>query len=342
MAGAALAPAPDGPAVVRPPREGPSSWPLVDRVCYWLCWATGIGLCLIALAIVLFMLVKGISYLRPSLFVESPAPSLHQSQSGGFSDPIIGTLIVTAIGIVIAAPMGVALAAWLSEYGRPSWLARAVESAIEMLAGVPSIVLAIFGLLIFSQGFLAFLSQGSAQGSLGESFFNAGIVMSLLALPLVVGSTREALAQVPDRMREASYALGKTKATTTRHVLLPAIRPSIASGTVLGMGRIIGDTAIVTILLGATLKNEGVGSTPILGALRGTGSTLTSYVYNNSPAGEGNAHEKAYAAAFVLLMIVLALNGLVTRLTRGRRSDEGRRAPRLRLLQRLPSVPWTR
>ena len=320
----APAPAPDARTVAHPPRERTSSWPLVDRVCYWLCWATGIGLCVIALAIVLFMLVKGIAYLRPSLFVESPAPSLHQSQSGGFRDPIVGTLVVTAIGTAIAAPMGVALAAWLSEYRRPAWLARSVESAVEMLAGVPSIVLAIFGLLVFSQGFLAFLSQGAAQGSLGESFFNAGIVMSLLALPLIVGATHEALAQVPDRLREASYALGKTRVTTIRSVLLPAIRPSIASGVVLGMGRIIGDTAIVTILLGATLKNEPVGHTPLLGALRGTGSTLTSYVYNNSPAGEGNAHEKAYAAAFVLLMIVLALNALVTRLSNGERPAGGR------------------
>jgi phosphate transport system permease protein len=314
MATATLVPAPEGPAIVRPPRGGSSAWPLVDRVCYWLCWTTGIGLCLIALAIVLFMFVKGISYLRPTLFVESPAPSLHQTESGGFLDPIIGTLIITAIGTVIAAPIGVGIAAWLSEYRRPAWLARAVESAVEMLAGVPSIVLAIFGLLVFSQGFLGFLSQGAAQGSLGESFFNAGAVMSLLALPLIVGSTREALAQLPDRLREASYALGKARATTIRHVLLPAIRPGIASGIVLGMGRIIGDTAIVTILLGATLKNEPVGHLPILGTLRGTGSTLTSYVYNNSPAGEGNAHEKAYAAAFVLLMIVLALNATITHL----------------------------
>jgi phosphate transport system permease protein len=313
MASAALSP-PERGAIVSPSRDRPSSWPLMDRVCYWLCWASGIALCAIALAIVLYMFVKGISYLRPSLFVQSPAPSLHQSQSGGFSDPIIGTLIVTAIGTVIAAPLGVSIAAWLSEYRRPPWLARAVESAVEMLAGVPSIVLAIFGLLIFSQGFLGFLSQGAATGALGESFFNAGAVMSLLALPLVVGATREAMAQLPDRLREASYALGKTRATTIRHVLLPAVRPGIASGIVLGMGRIIGDTAIVTILLGATLKNEPVGHVPILGSLRGTGSTLTSYVFNNSPAGEGNAHEKAYAAAFVLLMLVLVLNATVTHL----------------------------
>ena len=83
----------------------------------------------------------------------------------------------------------------------------------------------------------------------------------------------------------------------------------------LGIGRIIGDTAIIVILLGATLKNEPAGGVPLLGTLRGTGSTLTSYIYNNSPAGEGNAPQKAYAAAFVLLMIVLVLNALVTRLS---------------------------
>jgi phosphate transport system permease protein len=310
--------APLAPPAQRPRREGTSAWPLIDRICYWLCWATGIGLCLIALGIVLYMFVKGVSYLQPKLFVESPAPSLHQTQSGGFKDPIIGTFIVTAIGIVIAAPAGIAIGTWLAEYRNPRWLARAVESAIEMLAGVPSIVIALFGLLIVSQGFLTFLSQGSPQGALGESFLDAGIFMSLLAVPLIVASTREALEQLPNRLREASYALGKTRATTIRRVLLPSIRPSLASGVVLGMGRIIGDTAIITVLLGVTLKNEPVGSAPIISTLRGTGSTLTSYVYNNSPAGEGNSHEKAYAAAFVLLMIVLALNAVVTRLTRGR------------------------
>ncbi len=100
---------------------------------------------MVAFAIVVFMFVKGVAYLRPSLFFESPAASQHQDQAGGFLDPIVGTLIVTAIGIALAAPAGVGLAVWLSEYGRPSWMARAVESAIEMIAGVPSIVLAIFG-----------------------------------------------------------------------------------------------------------------------------------------------------------------------------------------------------
>jgi phosphate transport system permease protein len=339
MAAAAVANEDRPPAIVRPPRDSTAAWPLIDRLAYGLCWVTGIGLCLIAAAIVLFMLVKGIAYLQPKLFLESPLASLHQNQAGGFLDPIEGTLIVTVVGILIAGPLGVGIAAWLSEYGNPSWLARAVESAIETIAGIPSIVLAIFGLIIFSQSFLGFLSQRTAEGTVtATSFLVAGIVMGILALPLVFSSTREALAQLPGRTREASLALGKTRITTIRSVLLPSIRPGIASGIVLGVGRIIGDTAIIVILLGETLKLEPNGSVPILGALRGTGSTLTSYVYKNSPAGEGNAPQKAYAAAFVLLMIVLLLNALVTRLSNaGARPERGRLASRM-----IAGLPWSR
>jgi phosphate transport system permease protein len=342
MSTAPLAPAPpSGSAIARAPRERTSAWPLVDRIGYWLCWTVGIGLCLIALAIVLFMLVKGISYLRPSLLVQSPAPSQVQSQSGGFLDPIEGTLMVAVLGIVIAAPLGVAIAAWLSEYARPAWLARTVESALEIMSGAPSVVLALFGLLLFAQNFLGFLSQRAAGGAVyGRSFFAAGAIMAVLALPLIVGSTREGLGQLPDRLREASFALGRTRATTIRRVLLPAIRPDIATGTVLGMGRIIGDTAIIRILLGVSLTLQPVGHVPLLSALRGTGSTLTSYVYENSPAGEGSAPQKAYAAAFVLLLIVLFLNGIVTWLT----TRDGS-APKRGLAYRLLGfewLPWTR
>ena len=118
---------------------------------------------------------------------------------------------------------------WLSEYAHDRPLARAVESAIEMIAGAPSVVLAIFGLFVFCQSFLGFLSESTAGGSVtGKSFLTAGAIMALLALPLIVAATREGLAQLPDRMREASFALGKTRTTTIRHVLLPSIRPNIA------------------------------------------------------------------------------------------------------------------
>jgi phosphate transport system permease protein len=318
-------------------RDSISSWPLVDRAGYLLCWAAGLLLCAIAAGIVLYMLVKGISYLRPSLLVEHPAASTNQSSTGGFLDPIEGTLLLTAIGIALAVPIGVAVAVWLSEYRRPAGLARAVESGVEMIAGAPSVVLAFFGLLVFARPALAFLSQTSAGGAVyGRSFFAAGAMMSLLALPLVVAATREGLAQVPAHVREASYALGKTRATTIRRVLLPATRPNIASGATLGAGRIIGDTAIVVILLAASLHLEGAGGLPVFSTLRGTGATLTSYVYENSPAGEGYSPQKAYAAAFVLLMMVLALNMVVTRL------GSGRPLPGLRGATARRWMPWTR
>jgi phosphate transport system permease protein len=225
------------------------------------------------------------------------------------------------IGIGIGGPVGVGIAVWLAEFGRPVWLARMVESGVDVIAGVPSIVFAIFGLIVFSKGLFAPLSI-SSQGvaAYGRSFLIAGVMMSLIALPLMVGATREALMAIPNHIREASYALGKSQWTTIRHVLLPSVRPGMATGAALGMGRIIGDTAIAIVLLGGTLVNQpGSGVWPY-SWLRGTGSTLTTYVYNNSPVGEGNAPQKAYAAAFVLLLVVLVLNFLVDRLTRGKRS----------------------
>ncbi len=283
---------------------------------YLLCWAAGLLLCAIAAGIVLYMLVKGISYLRPSLLLQSPQASPNQSGSGGFLDPIEGTLLLTAIGIALAAPIGVAVAVWLSEYRRPAGLARAVESGIEMIAGAPSVVLAFFGLLVFARPALAFLSQTSAGGAVyGRSFFAAGAMMSLLALPLVVAATREGLAQIPAHVREASYALGKTAGdddppgATALDPPEHRQRRDARHGTDHRRHRDRGDPA------GSSLRLEGAGGAPLLSTLRGTGGTLTSYVYENSPAGEGNAPQKAYAAAFVLLMMVLALNMVVTRLS---------------------------
>ena len=299
--------------------ESTASWRLGDRIALGLCWAAGLLLCLIAGAIVLYMAYKGLQYLKPDLLWTRPESSSDQSKTGGFLDPLIGTVLLTVLGTAIALPLGVCTAVWLSEFGRPSWLARAVESGVEVIAGTPDIVLAIFGLVLFQQKLFAFLSF-TAQGNavFGRSFLTAGAMMALVALPFVVGATREAMQSIPRHVREASYALGKTKAATIRRVLLPSSRPGIATGTVLGMGRIVGDTAIVVILLGATLQLQRVDGPPLIGDLRGTGSTLTSYVYNNSPAGEGNAPEKAYAAAFVLLLVVVALNLVAAKIGKGK------------------------
>jgi phosphate transport system permease protein len=311
---AAILPA---PARQRGRRSSVRSWRRGDQVIFAFAWAAGLGLCLVASAIVVFLAVEGLQYLDPKLLLTSPSPSVNQAGSGGFLDPLIGTLTMAVLGTLIATPLAVLTAVWVVEYGRPRWLAATVETSIEMIAGTPDIVIAIFGLALFQLGILApFSFRASGGGVYGRSFLAAGIMMSLLALPLTYAATRNGLRAVPRQQREASYALGKTRATTIRRVLLPSLRPDIATGATLGLGRIVGSTAIVVLLLGATLQNSPQNGVPLLGFLRGTGSTLTSYIFFNSPAGEGNAPQKAYAAAFVLLLIVLGLSWAVARISR--------------------------
>jgi phosphate transport system permease protein len=306
------------PPSTNPPRpgkdavEGSATWALVDRIGLAICWALGLLFCAIAVAVVVYLFIQGVTYLKPSMLVTPAAAGFTQGESGGFSDALFGTLIVAVMGISIALPAGVAIAVWLVEYGRPTALARITESTIEAIAGIPSIVLALFGTVIFSSTALGFLSRSTEGIVFGRSFFAASAMLSLVALPLIVASTREGLSSIPRHVREASYAVGKTKAATTRRILLPASRPQVATGAMLGLGRIIGDTAIIVVLLGATQNFapvEGVGFP--FNYLRGAGTTLTNFVYEASPTGNLNQPQKAYAAAFVLLLMVLVLNGAV-------------------------------
>jgi phosphate transport system permease protein len=303
----------------RPPQPS-ASWRLTDRLGLAFAWFLGLLFCAITAAIVIFLAIQGIRYLRPDLIWTNPQVGFTQNETGGFLDPLIGTILIAGIAIAIAGPVGVGVAVWLSEYGRPAGLARAVESTVEMLAGAPSVVLALFGILLFDAPALGFLSETNAGVVFGKSFFAAGAMLSLVALPLVVSTVREGLQAIPNHVREASYAVGKTKSATIRRVLLPAARPSVITGHMLAIGHVIGDTAIIVLLLGDTQTLQGVGHVPLWSTLRGTGSTLTSYIFDNAPTGDLNQPNKAYAAAFVLLLIILALNLVVDLL--GRRSKE--------------------
>jgi len=311
----APSPAPRPPVAGKQPTgavEGSATWRLSDRIGLAICWALGLLFCAIAVAIVVYLLIQGITYLKPSMLVTPAASGFSQSDSGGFSDALIGTLIVAVMGLALALPAGIAIAVWLVEYGRPTALARITESTIEAIAGIPSIVLALFGTVIFSDVLLGFLSRTSEGVVFGRSFFAASTMLSLVALPLIVASTREGLNSIPRHVREASYAVGKTKAATTRRILIPTSRPQIATGAMLGLGRIIGDTAIILVLLGATQNFAPVEGAPFpFNYLRGAGTTLTNFVYEASPTGNLNQPQKAYAAAFVLLLLVLALNAAV-------------------------------
>ena len=173
-------------------------------------------------------------------------------------------------------------------------------------------MLALFGLIIFQSPIARVPAARPTPGSSTASRSSPPArCSSLLALPFVVASVREGLQAIPNHVREASYALGKTKIATIRRILLPASRPSVITGTMLGAGHVIGDTAIIVFLLGDTYKLQPAGSFPLLNLLRGAGSTMTSFIWDNAPTGDLNQPQKAYAAAFVLMVIVVILNVVV-------------------------------
>ncbi|MGE5408663.1 MAG: hypothetical protein ACM3NV_08625, partial [Syntrophothermus sp.] len=188
-------PQPPAPPEQAPPTkaqaaEGSATWRLADRIGLAICWSLGLLFCAIAIAIVVYLLIQGITYLRPSMLTTPAAAGFTQSETGGFSDALLGTLIVATMGTILAVPTGIAIAVWLCEYGRPATLARITESTIESIAGIPSIVLALFGTVIFQTSALGFLSRSTEGVVFGRSFFAAAAMLSLVALPLVVASVR--------------------------------------------------------------------------------------------------------------------------------------------------------
>lgn len=288
------------------------------------CWAAGITAILICFAIVAYLFVNGVKAIDYSFIIQDPAPSMNESMSGGIRTPIVGTVLLIIIGVVIALPWAVATAIYLAEYAPDNRPVALLRSGIDVLAGVPTIIYAIFGLAIFTLPGLGFLST-QAEGvenarAFGRSFLVAGITMAIMILPFVIKSAEEAIKAVPNTYREAAFSMGASKWRTIRRVVLPAARPGIVTGAVLGIGRIAGDTAIVWLTLGGSMNMTG--SQPWwqphnwLSTLQNTGSTLTTYIYFSSPAGEGNSAMKAFGASVILILIILGINLLVDFISR--------------------------
>ncbi len=286
-----------------------------DYAGYAVSWlATSITVC-ICLGIFIYLLVNGISQLSPDFIFKAPNPTANQELSGGISTPIIGSLILTLIGLAISFPWSLITALYLNEYASRNKLAGVLRIGIDVLSGVPTIVIAIFGLAVFTNPQFAFLSEmvPGSDRALGRSFLVSGITMAIMVLPFMIKTCEEALKTVPGSYREASLALGASKLQTTFRIVLPAAKDGIITAVTLGMGRIIGDTAIVWLTLGDTLRmGNGSGAwwfpTNIINTMKGTGSTLTSFIYYASPAGEGNQTAKAFGAALVLIIIIIIIN----------------------------------
>ncbi len=305
------------PAPPPPVRKGAvesnATWALTDRIGLAICWALGLLFCAIAVAIVVYLFVQGIKFLRPSMLVTPATSGFTQTQTGGFSDAFFGTLIVATMGIAIAMPAGIAIAVWLVEFGRPAPLARVTESTIEAIAGIPSIVLALFGTVIFSNTALGFLSRTSERGRL-RSLLLRRRRDALAGRPAAGRRQRPRGPQIDPPARARGLLRGRQDEgrDDAPH---PAARPAVPRSR---PGRCSASVASSATRRSSSSCSARPRTSPRseglpfpLDYLRGAGTTLTNFVYEASPTGNLNQPQKAYAAAFVLLLMVLGLNAAV-------------------------------
>jgi phosphate transport system permease protein len=234
--------------------------------------------------------VEGSSRLNLDLVQNFPSSLPDQA---GIQSAIFGTLWVMGIVAVTCIPIGVGAAVYLEEYAnKERWYNRLIELNIQNLAAVPSIVYGILG--------LAFLVRGFAD--LGFTVLAGGLTLSLLVLPIVIISAREAIRAVPDSIRQGSLALGATQWQTIRRQVLPAAIPGIATGTILALSRAIGEAAPL-VLLGAltfiTFNPEGLDS---------SFTVLPIQIFNWISRPQEEFKVLAAAAIVVLLLILLAMN----------------------------------
>ncbi|MDR2357769.1 MAG: ABC transporter permease subunit [Oscillospiraceae bacterium] len=282
----------------------------------WVTAAMVAAICLLIVAVVVLMGKDSVSV--DFLLREPSASALGAGDGGGVSTPIIGTVVLTLIGIAIALPVSLATSIYMAFYARRGAAGDAIGLAVDVLAGAPTVVIALFALAVFTNPAFTFLSTpvetgaGAVARAYGRSFLVAGAAMAVMILPFVVKSITEALRAVPQEYADGAMALGATKWRAVFRVSVPAARRGIVTGAVLGMGRIMGDTAIVWLTLGGTLRMTGpqpwYAPSNWLDTLRNTGSTLTSYIYYTSPAGEGDNPSAAFGASLVLIAVIILLN----------------------------------
>ena len=250
-------------------------------VILWLLTAITVGL---LLAIVAFVLRKGLPEVSFTFLSEGPKD---MGRAGGILPMIVGTLYVTACGLIVATPLGLGTAIYLTEYTREGWLTRMVRFGAECLAGVPSIIFGLFGFVFF----VIYLRMG-------WSVLAGGLTLAFMILPTVIRTAEEAIRSVPAAYREVSYTLGASKWQTVIKVVLPSALPGIATGLILGIGRSISETAAVIFTAGSSLKMPVSVFDPA--------RTMSVHFY--LLAREGISLPKAYATAAVLVIAILAIN----------------------------------
>ncbi len=255
-------------------------------------------LAIIPLAFVLYTVIaKGASIISWQFLTGSIPPNVLPANVGGMGPAVVGTLEITALATVLAVPLGVLGAVYLNEYGGNRLLAKVIGFMSDVMTGVPSIVM---GLFIFSIWVLHFGYSGMA----------GAFALGCLMLPIVIRSTYEMLRLVPDPLREASYALGASKARVTVTVVLPAAIGGIVSGALLAVARAAGETApLLFTILTVTTVNRNVFS--------GANTSLPSQIFVNASSPYVGAQARGWGAALTLIAIAFILM-IVARLVTAR------------------------
>jgi len=237
-----------------------------------------------------FLLIKGLPAISWSFLTEMPRDSM---TAGGILPCILGTIYLSLGTMCVAFPLGVASAVYLNEYARPGRTLRLIRLGINNLAGVPSVVFGLFGLAFFVTFF-----------GLGVSLLSGILTLSMLVLPVIIGTAEEALKSVPQTYREASLGLGATKWQTIRLVVLPAAMPGMLTGAILGLSRVAGETA-------AIMFTASVFFTPYLPTnITDSVMALPYHIYVLATAGTDidKTRPLQYGTALVLIVLVLGMN----------------------------------
>jgi phosphate transport system permease protein len=239
----------------------------------------------VLLYIIGYILVKGVPYLKPSLFEFN-----YNSDNVSMMPAIITTIMMTGFSLLLSVPIGVFTAIYLVEYAKKgNKFVEIVRLTAETLSGIPSIIYGLFGMIFFV----------STLGW-GFSLMAGAFTLAIMILPLIMRSTEEALKSVPDTFREASFGLGAGKLRTIFKIIVPSAMPGISAGIILGIGRIVGETAALIYTAGTMAK--------IPTGFFESGRTLSIHMYRLS--SEGFNMNEANATAVVLLIIVVGLNTL--------------------------------
>lgn len=242
-------------------------------------------------SLLIFIAEGGAKVLSLRFLLDIPREAMTE---GGIAPMIVGTALLTLGAIFFSVPLGVGAAFYLTEYAKEGPLTRAIRTVVNTLAGVPSVVYGLFGLAIFVKVF-----------GFGVSLLSGALTLGLMALPIVISASEEALKAVPQEFREASYALGATRFQTVARTVFRTALPGIATGIILSVGRVAGETAPILFTAAAFYITHSFPSSPLDEV-----QALPFHIY--ALMAEGTYPEKqvpiAYGTALVLLMLVLLVN----------------------------------